>query len=163
MNRQEKLNFILKHAGKCKLINECEEAIIGYIELPNNSFRAAYNKKEVINLLVRTKNLTEVEAIEYYYEKYLNLKESPIFIEGFYDQQISDLILEENEDQFMRDLIENGNWELFMCDAESSDYEYLLILNGNKIKESNINLEYNSGNIAQLFQFSNELNLSASA
>jgi hypothetical protein len=74
MNRQEKLNFILKNAGKCKMINECEEAIIGYVELPNNSIRVAYNKKEVINLLVRTKKLTEIEAIEYYYEKYLKLK-----------------------------------------------------------------------------------------
>ena len=174
MDYKDKLKFIEDNAGNCIVFPDLQEALIGYIELSDGTFRAAYNKQVIIDKKISEINLEDIEedddphliALDDYYYNTMGLglsEGTPIFLEGFWDQEFSDIDFRDDEMKVFDELIEDNNWEIFECDAESFEFDYLLILDGDKMKAQDISTEGFPESFAFLYRFKIEENISASA
>lgn len=174
MEYQEKIDWLVDQIGECIVFDEHADALIGYVKLPDGTFRAAYNKAKLVQKLADDYSQDELDkdddpymmALDWYYYNILGLglsEGTPVFLEGFYDQDFSDLEIDDEDHAFMQKLIEDGNWGIFECDAESFEFDYLLVVNGDKMKALNITEEGFTDSVACLYQFTSEVNSSASA
>ena len=174
MDYKDKLKFIEDNAGKCIVFPDLQEALIGYVELSDGTFRAAYDKQAIISKKISEINLDDLEedddphliVLDDYYFNTLGLglsEGTPVFLEGFWDQEFSDIIFRDDEMEVLDQLIEDDNWKIFECDAESFEFDYLLILDGDKMKAQDISTEGFPDSFAFLYRFKIEENISASA
>jgi len=174
MKYQDKLKFIEDNTVDCIVFPDLQEVLIGYVKLSDGTFRAAYDKQVIINHKISEIDINLLEedddphliALDDYYNNTFGVglsEGTPIFLEGFWDQEFSDIDFRDDEKEVFDKLIEDGNWEIFECDAESFEFEYLLILDGDKMKAQDISTEGFPESFAFLYRFKIEENISASA
>lgn len=66
MDLEENLNVLTEINPSIILCDGFEEALVGYCDIFNKTI-AIYDLKKCINILINRDNLTEEEALEYYY------------------------------------------------------------------------------------------------